>query len=780
MSLKFSPRQKVVSLALGVLVLGILAILAFRYYGNIFADTATAKKTKVTISLTNWSEKEQSTYFKYVDDKQYRCSTIDIYLENAREGKGPQELVANNKAAIIIAIPKILQATNEKYGLGDGEDRFLVAQSLTDIIKNSEGWQDIPDQKVGEKLKRVVVQSSTGYQCQGVGSISYDKEFVIPPEYLEGTATAQGTQQSASEIIESSNQQGVDIGLAGEKVCAYELDKKTNTRTYQWIEKSLLVGASGQYTQESDESKCGNKPTTEAPTTGQTQNALKVAVTVKNANNTPINDALLLFHSFNSSDSKEIVSKEQRTTDEDGYEQIEIDKKTYPYLEIIAEKKGKVEKIERFQISDLPLPGLSSYDTVITLNITDEDASASEMHANTAATADGTNPELVAPVGINFDNNWPGGNNTLKLSANRRSMQASGGFTPVGGVTFDITVYTPSKKTSRSNLLFTDIAKAQIRDSRPEKTTKPTLSPSQQVGVSFPFDTEIIIPYTSDSSNIISAFRGNLNQYKVSGTIPDNGINSLIIIQNMPDGYYDVKLSKDGFKNSRFIINQGANKNNPLQANLTIGASAGSEPPSINNATVNKIANIDKYVAGEYVYYPRYPWFGWQKSSGGYITQEPQMLQGVPGLIDTSGQLIGGASTSPELQQCISEKLKSVSVNARNLSTKDFLLGGGAAYLFRQSEKQNQDWAKGAMVAGGVAALIKLSKESDARYDVNYNEINCAEMVYGQNGGVRTGCEGCLRAITGGSGVCNPLCILQFPSVLNTLGGIPIGAMWRN
>ena len=165
MRFKFSPRQKVVSLALAVLVLGVLSILAFRYYGNIFADTATAK-TKVTISLTNWGEGEQSTYFKYVNDKQYRCSTIDIYLKDAIKDANftPQQLVANNKQAIMLAVPKILKATNEKYKLTDSNNKFIVANSITDAVKNAEGWQNISDQEVGEKIKRLVVLDSTGHR----------------------------------------------------------------------------------------------------------------------------------------------------------------------------------------------------------------------------------------------------------------------------------------------------------------------------------------------------------------------------------------------------------------------------------------------------------------------------------------------------------------------------------------------------------------------------------------------------------------------------------------
>lgn len=818
MRLKLSPRQKVVSLALAVLALGVLAILAFRYYGNIFADTATAK-TKVTISLTNWSEGEQATYFKYVDDKQYRCSTIDIYLQNAQKGYTPQELVANNKQAIIVAIPEILNATNEKYKLiKDSENKFIQASSVIDAVKTTEGWQGIPDREVGEKIKRLVVQNSTGYQCQGIGSVAYDKTFIIPAKYQDGdmTATTKKLLDSSSDIDDTASDESsatdkkvclVGTGSAMGKTGLYTGSDGKNFYLSEHNGRELpgsVIKSGNNYTGNLDSNgaeetynatkneDCNNlTQTSTQPTTStgdtQTQNLLKVGVTVENANGTPVKDALVSFYSFKTSSSEDVSSDQDKTTDENGYVQVEVDKKTDPYLEITAEKKGEVAKIERFKISSYPLPGLSSHETAITIDITDEQAQTSEDHANTAATAGNPQQELVAPVtGVSYDANWPGGDNTLILSAQRRSLHLTKGYTPVGGVSFDITVYAlATQKTSLNIPYFAEIANAQtggIRGSAADDLRKSfASSTTPQLNVTNPpYDTEQILPYQSNMSSEISSWSRNnrLSKYTVSGTIPDNGANSRIILKNMPDGLYDVRLSKTGFKNSRFIINQDEAQDATCDAPLTIGASRGAEPPSISTALIYKTPNANLYTAGDYVYYPQYPWYGWQKKDG-YITDEPQMVQGVPGVFNTSGGLIGGTATSPEMQQCIKDKLKSVSVSAKNLSFKDILLGAGGAYLLKQSEKQNQDWANGAMKAVGIASLVKLAKESDARFNINYDEINCAEQIYGTNGGIATGCEGCLKTLVGQQGTCNPLCFLQYGSMLSGLSGISTGALFN-
>lgn len=887
---KFSPRQKVVSFALAILVLGLLVVLGYRFLGNIFAsDQGTTQKIPIKIGLSNWDgdpttknsygEDNQALYFKYVDDKKYRCDVITIYLANAENGTTDQEKIQKNRDAVKLAAQTIVENSGlVVYGGLKYEEGVLKGQGKTNA-------------QIGAEFKKSVIIPGSGFRCQGTGtdSVSYGVKFNIPAEYQNSTAataTPASTRTTAASTAtpsgssDSLNDTTFDQISYGATVCiasstwkaTYTKESWTDTRgsndseyghgafkktkdfsgsgapqqIYQGQDNSTYdrVGFQGKgWTISNGECSGGTvqQEQTTTPATGTHYNQFTAKISVKNGNGKPIKDSRVEITKLDQSGRQVSgTSADYLQTDSSGTVTSVI-KVSESDSSKVQQIQGTAEKFGRTQSKQVAWSGQSEIAFDFVLQVSDQEA-----ESNQTWTATGGDQPYVAPV-IDTDNSWPGGPNTLDLIALRRSKHNANynGYTPVGGVEYYINIYTnsPPASTRKTNTgawgLSTEKALAQCEGeacdfeatctgdectqkqgapgtnthytptatpfSAPTQTpagasttatpngnggygfgTSGVFSGNSSFGAAVPYDQSKVAPY---SSALVSALRkSNSVQYAFStkGRIVDNGLNSLVSIGNLPSGIYDIMLVKPGFYSSRFVYIM----NNGEKARLTlpIAPQAYAEPPSIDSGTVQKLPNKDVYGANGYIYVSKYPWFGWQKENE-YIYQKPNIENGVPTVVNSSGQLIGSGLGTPEMQACIGKKMQSVGVGVSGLTMQDVLLGAGGAYLLKQSSKQNNDWVQGGMIAGGIFSLIELAKTSDAKVNINYDQYDCAELLYGRQSTTPVGCSTCfmntansstlLPTSTGTSGSnCDPRCFLQYSPWTSSISSLPLGNLF--
>lgn len=198
--------------------------------------------------------------------------------------------------------------------------------------------------------------------------------------------------------------------------------------------------------------------------------------------------------------------------------------------------------------------------------------------------------ELRIPTTDGF---W-GGNSSILIAPTRFTM--AGGkesLTAVGGVKFTLKIY------YGSNLQGNNYQQPQYRTSTQA--------------------------FFYSSQNSLGSLFSSLKKYTFSGTIPDNGTNSQLVVSNLPAGDYLLTLEKSGFlpTNIVFSLSEGEEKK-IFPANIR--PRKGAEPPSINQSRIRKKVEENIYWARidnqEYMYRPDYPWYGWQNPNQ-YISQEP-------------------------------------------------------------------------------------------------------------------------------------------------------------
>jgi hypothetical protein len=278
------------------------------------------------------------------------------------------------------------------------------------------------------------------------------------------------------------------------------------------------------------------------------------------------------------------------------------------------------------------------------------------------------NPELRVPT-IGTNSGFPVGRSSVTLRAARYSYAGSPQYqgqniTPVGGVSFTInitTTYTSqtqagtgttSSGTTRDNktnikqnkpssfLNNAPIAYAQTNsisdtskdvNSKTDKT-KNVNSTSNTAGGVNPITSGGGFTYKSgwaqtaiDEAKDAIKRLGKAYGVSTSGTIPDNGINSQIVITNLPPGDYSITLSKNGYKNTtiQFQLQDGEQKT----VLVMMAPNAGAEPPSINSNAIMMEANKGgvfwaNTTSGKYLYNAQSPWWGWQLPES-YNTQQP-------------------------------------------------------------------------------------------------------------------------------------------------------------
>jgi len=823
-----------VSFALAVLTLGVLVILGYKLLGNIFAaDQATGQKVPIKIGLSNWdgdpvtknsySEDNQALYFKYVTDKKYRCDTVTIYLADAVNGTSDQDKIQKNREKVKEAAQQIAEASGlDVYGSIKYEEGVLKGQKKTDA-------------EIGSIFKKTVIIPGAGYRCQGTGtdSVSYGVSFVIPAEYQNTPASATSTSTTTTTPGSPTTTGEICVTRASKSQTYKKYADKNESKfssdppiVKEWERsdgdnsdenpKYLYQADTGKlYKNIQDaQAKTNDFQYVSGACEGTSDTDLgnnsfykevKVGVSVKTQEGLAVESARVQIERLDQLNKVVTgTSTDYVTTDKSGNAETTI-KIAGTDSEKIKQIQATAQKLNQTQSKQVAWSGQSEVSFQFVLNLSSTEAGTEQNW-----TATGGEEPYIAPI-IDYDAKWPGGPNSIDLIAVRRSMHNANynGYTPVGGVEFYINVYTnapPATTRKTQNTLGAEKALAQDDDGdntggaqipplgNNEYGFKETNNNYQNsgagntpVGAPLPYNQSEVTPY---NSSLLRALREK-NQTKYSygsrGRIVDNGLNSGVTIGNLPSGIYDIELRKSNFYSSRFILFVN-NSNGAKKISLPIAPRTYAEPPSIDSGKIDKQPNKDVYSAKGYVYVSKYPWFGWQKENE-YIYQKPYIANGVPTTMGDNGQPIGGIYGSPEMQACIGKKMQSVGVGVSGLSMKDVLLGAGGAYLLKQSGKQNDDWVKGGMIAGGIYSLIELAKSSEAKVNINYDQFDCAELLYGGRSTVPMGCETCFMNVDGANqeelqrqarANCDPRCMLQYSPLMNVTSLLPFGNLFGN
>jgi len=101
-----------------------------------------------------------------------------------------------------------------------------------------------------------------------------------------------------------------------------------------------------------------------------------------------------------------------------------------------------------------------------------------------------------------------------------------------------------------------------------------------------PWNQERVKPYSrSVLQGMVDGFKrtvGFSNEVTISGTIPDNGIRSGVMLAQLPAGIYKISVTKDGYSTSTFMFEVGDNEDLDLKGLSIAPGTTVREAPSIN------------------------------------------------------------------------------------------------------------------------------------------------------------------------------------------------------
>jgi len=755
---------------IALVFLAVLVVVAYFAQKNISADTARTPKIGAKISVTNWDGDDktagtngnnQASYFKYVDDQEYRCDTVSIYfdkLNNVSASSSDADKIKNNRDSISNAVREIASLNG-----------LTAFDSITTAINYYNGLKDgATDQEIGEGLKKTIVYPSTGTECTGSGSVSYAVTLKIPDKYLQGFVTGSTSTSTPAPSLASS------AGTATKK-CFSNQDASGKTIYYLfekngtvWSSKTtadtlndakITSGETSPYISQSDLSLCNNSatsspspsPTSSAGTTSSNQkiNIKKISVYKRTADNngeTPVKYATVI-GTYKNKDGKELTISglnSQGTGDKNYAENIIFDKPSDSVdtngLTIVAKKRqssgGKITN-DTLVSSAIEILPFRNADEIKLYFASDAKIDPDVIDTSTAQPPSGTNVPATS-------SDFPAGNNTIIFTAVRASMAAGNGWTPVGGTAYKLEVQVSG---SSSTSPATAIAPTAKNGSLPYSNIVKNDS-----------NNGFIQRVTSWAKGVVGA----TSMHSASGLLADNGTSTKLTLQSMPAGIYTVELSKNNFSNAKFTFEIPASSNGSTYdlGGLPITPQTGAEPPSIESIAIVGAGNSDFYKAAnvngtDYLYSPRGPWKGWQKmiagaNNYGYDFTKPTIDgNGLPsfngnGSSSNSPSWMGGTaneqSMANQFQRCVSSQSQTQLGVSGKLG--DILAGLGiASFLDTSTGPRTLEKAvKQVALTVGIPYLIDSIAGTDIKgaqssFSLSLDPIfqKCMYIIYGTN-----------------------------------------------
>jgi hypothetical protein len=642
-----------------VLVLG--TGVYFAYKNGIFASTSTTNQCTIKLASLN---RTPNSFAVYILDKQNynkiqqnpsatgvgtlaNFSTVgDSYTLT---GPDPVYFVGHKQnGELIFSTPF---TCNQNQNVAVNAD--LSGGSITwTSASTSQGQGGTGGQSYIVNNQLCIQEANGEYQVYNLNGRAWTSASGSSISYDDGLSRGAPMSKCTSQ---SNGAGGATSGTSQQTVCAKKL-WVTDKNEYEWVTKDLI----GADYQQVDNSYCSPSSTSGAPSSATTD-----TICVKKIGNGTTPDSYFFMKrsdfisqygptgnadfviESDTSKCQIVKSSNTATTAQTGSTQcvkwkgteVQLTKKDNLWMPV--DSKNAPAGLER---------GLS--DTELNLAQSSSEGRCAAAAASTTATTQKVapiNPELRVPT-IGANSGFPVGRSSITLRAARYSYAGSPQYqgqniAPVGGVSFTInitTTYTPQIQTGKSSFPNNiPIAYAQTNstsstsgNSNPTSSTAGNSNSTSNTsggvnpntsGGGFTYKSGWAQTAIDEAKDAIKRF-GRAYGVSTSGTIPDNGINSQIVVTNLPPGDYSITLSKNGYKNTtiQFQVQDGEQK---TVSPVMMAPNAGAEPPSINSNAIMMEANKEgvfwaNTTSGKYLYNAQSPWWGWQFPES-YNTQQP-------------------------------------------------------------------------------------------------------------------------------------------------------------
>lgn len=824
------------------------ALIAIAYFAQnkISADTTNSTKKKVTIAVNNWDKAGQALFRStFGDTKKFRCSTVDVYLNSDTDAErkkaaqavaqasglsvGGSDLTATinglsakynnfktdqNKSEALSVLNKTAIVNSTKTGCDRGGESKAASEDYTTNLTVPAAYQ--------QPASNTSVSPSSSSTANSIDALANkdvvftvtvkNKSGEVVPSvsvHLRAVGNSQGTVEFSKQTTDSKGQAkitqkiGSDGGKSNVEVVAYSTDGKTKLSDLNTYILSKL---------EQEDFAISLTTSDQTPTTQNTSDAAAEKLTIKRISvylkdgdkETQVKSATIIGTYTNDDEKKTTLAalNSKNTGDKNYLENIEFSKPSdstkHNLLSIVAKKRNKSS--DDWVMSDTRNVRFSNNDEIKLVFPAGSQIDADAVDTSTAQPAAGQ----VLPT---TSNNFPWGKNTAQFTVVRATESMENGWAPVGGVEFELSVLTKEKPQKTSF-----VGKVLAAETSTQKIATSTS----------PYNSEIVIPYTQNkfdqlkttlSSLVKDAFQG-YNNYSFTGSLPDNGTQTVINLQNLPSGLYTLWLSKSNFKTIKYLFTVTDSNETKIYTlgRLPIVPQRGAEPPSIGTTDIIKTGNSDYYKAilsGQgYLYNAKFPWKGWQKMSNdsadnyGFDTSVPSGTDetGMPefngtgaGLGSGSGNIVWvenaseAQATTNQFIQCVNSQAQSQLGFTGKLG--DILAGIGIYRIFDRSTGAVtfEKIAKEAIYTIGVPMLVDAlfgTNIRDTEITVNLGSIynNCMNNVNATGISVPISCKSCVENNECRTGLlsgnlptsCSQCrkCLQNYPILKNMLGTV--------
>ncbi len=639
------------------------ALIAIAYFAQneISADTASSTKKKVIIAVNNWDKAGQTLFHNtFGDTKKFRCSTVDVYLTSDTDTEKKSAAKAVAEASGLTVGGSDLTATIN--GLSAKYNKFKTDQNKSEALSELDKTAIVNSTKIGcdrggegktaseDYTSKLIVpasyqQSTSNAPTSSSGSgttnstdalanknvvftvtVKNKSDEVVPSVsvHLRAVGDSQSTVEFSKQTTDNKGQAkitqkiGPDGGKSNVEVVAYSTDGKTKLSDLNTYTLSKLEQQEFTISLTTSDQTSTTQNTSDA--TVEKLTIKKISVYLKDGDKETQVKSATIIGTYTNDDGKTTTLaalNSKNTGDKNYLENIEFsrpsDSKKHNLLTIVAKKRNKSK--DEWVTSDSRNVRFSNNDEVKLVFPAGSQVDADAIDTSTAQPAAGQ----ALPT---TSNDFPWGKNTAQFAVVRATESMDNGWAPVGGVDFELSVLTKEKPQKTSF-----VGRALAAETAAQKADANTTS----VGANSttPYDTDIVSPYTqnrfeqlkSTFNNIVKDVAQGYNNYSFTGSLPDNGTQTMINLQNLPAGLYTLQLSKSNFKTIKYLftIADSTETKTYTLGRLPITPQRGAEPPSIGTTQIIKTGNSEYYKAilsdQGYLYNAKFPWKGWQKMS---------------------------------------------------------------------------------------------------------------------------------------------------------------------
>lgn len=547
--------------------------------GSISTST-TGGKTKIHVAFNNASSDPAiDNLYINVTGAKFSCSEVDIYVDGKDMGSNADNIKQYVHTGAVAQ--DIANASGKSYYATATDFKAAITKCKTALNSN----QNDPCKHA---LTQSIIAFSSKSSCDRSYSQDYSPSLIIPAKYQAATSSTETNKNDSTNTTQTTTQttaQTSSTECVKWKGMEVQLIKKGDL----WVPVDSKNAPSGlerglsdtelKLAQSSSEGKC----TTTTSQTSSTDTNEKVA---------PINPNLRVPTIGINTDRGFPIGRGSIT--------------------LQAARPSQAGPLQYRGQSIAPIGGVSFTINITTTYTPQTQTGKSSFPNNIPIAYAQTNSTSSTAGNANSTSNTSGNSNsTFSTAGNTNSTSSTNENT-------NSTLNTTGKTNSKSNT--TENTNSTLN------TTGKTNSKSNKSGLGFTYKSNAVQRTKDIAIDFFRRLFGKTYRVSTSGTIPDNGINSQIVITNLPPGDYSITLSKNGYETAtvNFQLQDGEQK---LISPVMMVPKIGAEPPSINSNATMMEANKEgvfwaNTTSGKYLYNSRFPWWGWQFPAS-YNTKEP-------------------------------------------------------------------------------------------------------------------------------------------------------------